>query len=85
MYPMVQSLSDQDIADLAAYFAAQTPNGLEADPSYWKAGEALYRGGDANAQHSGLHSPATARSAAAIRRRATRRCRPSTRSTRSSS
>lgn len=47
MYPMVQSLSDQDIADLAAYFAAQTPNGLEADPSYWKAGEALYRGGDA--------------------------------------
>ncbi len=39
--------ADQDIADIAAYFAAQTPTGLEADPSYWKAGEALYRGGDA--------------------------------------
>jgi len=47
MYPMVQNLSDQDIADLAAYFSTQTPSGNEADPSYWKAGEALYRGGDA--------------------------------------
>ena len=28
-------------------FAAQTPAGLEADPSYWKAGEALYKSGDA--------------------------------------
>jgi cytochrome c553 len=37
---------DQDIADISAYFAAQTPVGLEADPSYWKAGEDLYRGGD---------------------------------------
>jgi cytochrome c553 len=37
---------DQDIADISAYFAAQTPVGLEADPSYWKAGEELYRGGD---------------------------------------
>ncbi|MGC4029077.1 MAG: c-type cytochrome [Steroidobacteraceae bacterium] len=47
MLPMVQNLSDQDIADLAVYFASQTPTGLEADPSYWKAGETLYRGGDA--------------------------------------
>jgi cytochrome c553 len=47
MQPMVQALTDQDIADLAAYYAAQTPAGLEADPSYWKAGEKLYRGGDA--------------------------------------
>lgn len=39
-------LSDEDIADIAAYYAAQTPAGLEADPSYWKDGEALYRGGD---------------------------------------
>ena len=46
MLPMVQGLTDQDIADLAAYYASQTPTGLEADPSYWKAGEALYRGGD---------------------------------------
>lgn len=47
MQPMVQNLTDQDIADLAAYFATQTPTGHEADPSYWQAGEALYRGGDA--------------------------------------
>jgi cytochrome c553 len=47
MLPMVQSLSDQDIADLAAYFSIQTPTGGEADPSYWEAGRALYRGGDA--------------------------------------
>lgn len=40
------SLSDEDIADVSAYFAAQVPSGLEADPSYWKAGEKLYRGGD---------------------------------------
>jgi cytochrome c553 len=47
MQPMVQNLSNQDIADLAAFFATQTPKGNEADPSYWKAGQALYRGGDA--------------------------------------
>jgi cytochrome c553 len=46
MPPMAASLSDQDIEDLAAYFALQTPVGLEADPSYWQAGERLYRGGD---------------------------------------
>ncbi len=46
MYPMVKDLSDQDILDLAAYFSRQTPNGHEADPSYWKAGETLYRAGD---------------------------------------
>ena len=32
--------------DLGAHFAQQTPAGLEADPSTWKAGEKLYRGGD---------------------------------------
>jgi cytochrome c553 len=41
-------LSDQDIQDLAAYFSQQTPAGLEADPSYWKAGRMLYRGGDSS-------------------------------------
>ncbi len=46
MQPIVDPLTDQDMADLAAFFAAQTPTGLEADPSYWKAGEALYRAGD---------------------------------------
>jgi cytochrome c553 len=46
MYPIVAQMSEQDFADVAAYFAAQTPAGLEADPSYWKAGEALYKSGD---------------------------------------
>jgi cytochrome c553 len=46
MQPMASSLSDDDINDLAAYYATQTPTGLEADPSYWKAGEQLYRVGD---------------------------------------
>lgn len=46
MQPMAAGLSDQDIDNLAVFFAAQTPAGLEADPSYWKAGQALYLGGD---------------------------------------
>ncbi|HET7757778.1 MAG TPA: c-type cytochrome [Steroidobacteraceae bacterium] len=46
MRPLATTLSDQDIDDLAVYFEAQTPTGLEADPSYWKAGEALYLSGD---------------------------------------
>jgi len=29
------------------YYEAQTPVGLEADPSYWQAGQTLYRDGDA--------------------------------------
>lgn len=50
MMPMAIGLSDQDIEDLADYYAAQTPAGLEADPSYWQAGEKLYRGGDVDRQ-----------------------------------
>jgi cytochrome c553 len=46
MPAMAAPLSDQDMDDLAAYFALQTPTGLEADPSYWQAGAQLYRGGD---------------------------------------
>jgi cytochrome c553 len=46
MFPIVEPLTEQDVADLAAFFSTQTPAGLEADPSYWKAGEALYRSGD---------------------------------------
>jgi cytochrome c553 len=47
MQAFVDPLSEQDVADIAAYYAAQTPAGLEADPSFWKAGEALYLSGDA--------------------------------------
>ena len=47
MQPMAAGLSDQDIDNLAVFFAAQTPTGLEGDPSYWKGGEKLYLEGDA--------------------------------------
>jgi cytochrome c553 len=46
MMPMGTILSDQDIDDLSVYFEAQTPVGGEADPSYWQAGETLYKYGD---------------------------------------
>jgi cytochrome c553 len=46
MKPLAATLSDQDISDLAVYYEAQTPTGLEADPSYWQAGQALYLRGD---------------------------------------
>ena len=42
MKPLAGTLKDQDINDIAVYYEAQTPSGLEADPSYWQAGEALY-------------------------------------------
>ena len=46
MGPMAQTLSDQDIDNLAVFFAAQTPTGLEADPTLWTAGKVLYLSGD---------------------------------------
>jgi cytochrome c553 len=46
MTPMAAPLSEDDMKDLGAHFSQQTPAGLEADPSTWKAGEKLYRGGD---------------------------------------
>jgi cytochrome c553 len=46
MAPIAAPLSAQDMADLGAYFDTLTNAGLEADPSYWQAGEKLYRGGD---------------------------------------
>ncbi len=46
MMPNVAALSADDMADLGAYFDSLTNTGLEADPSYWQAGEKLYRGGD---------------------------------------
>ncbi len=46
MTPMAATLSEEDMQDLGAHFSQQTPAGLEADPSNWKNGEKLYRGGD---------------------------------------
>jgi cytochrome c553 len=47
MMPNTANLSPDDMADLGAYFDSLTNTGLEADPSYWQAGEKLYRAGDA--------------------------------------
>jgi cytochrome c553 len=46
MYPLALGLTDEAIDDVAAYYAAQTPTGLEADPATLAAGKALYVGGD---------------------------------------
>ncbi len=46
MSSQAMGLEDQDMQDLAAYFAAQPPARGEADPALAKAGERLYRGGD---------------------------------------
>jgi len=46
MSAQAQALSDDSIADLAAYFAAQESLGRTADPKLVQAGERLYRGGN---------------------------------------
>jgi len=40
------ALTDEDIDDLAAYYASQAPARQKADPELVGAGEKLYRGGD---------------------------------------
>jgi len=47
MAGIASTLSDQDIADIAAYFSVQTPVGLEADPGTYQVGAKLFRNGDA--------------------------------------
>ena len=46
MTPMAMGLSDDDMEDLAAYFAAQKPVGLEADSGKLPQGQRVYRSGD---------------------------------------
>lgn len=46
MYAMVQNLSDQDIEDLAAYFASQTMSPGSAKADLVTLGEKIYRGGN---------------------------------------
>jgi cytochrome c553 len=46
MAPMAMGLSEQDMADVAAYFSAQSKRGLEADQSKVTLGQKLYRGGN---------------------------------------
>jgi cytochrome c553 len=47
MTPMAMSLSDDDMADLGAYFSAQKPTGKEADAGKLQVGQRVYRSGDA--------------------------------------
>ena len=46
MSPMALPLSEEDMQDLAAYFAAQPVTPKEAEPSLVDKGRQLYRGGD---------------------------------------
>ena len=46
MSPQAAALSDQDIQDLAAYFAVQKPKRHTADPALIAQGERVYRGGN---------------------------------------
>jgi len=46
MQAQVASLSSQDMADLAAFFASQKPNIGAADKNLVKLGEKIYRGGN---------------------------------------
>src|SRR5688572_14319108 len=47
MTPMAKPLSNEDVADLGAFFASQKSTGtLEAEPSKVALGQKLFRGGD---------------------------------------
>lgn len=46
MSPQAAALSEQDMADLAAFYSAQTNTPKEADPDLLSRGQQLYRGGD---------------------------------------
>ena len=45
MKPFADMLTDQDMADIAAYFAAQKPLPKGADPALVNLGQQIYRGG----------------------------------------
>jgi len=45
MLPMTMGLSEQDMADLAAYFGEQEAKLLAADPTKIELGQAIYQGG----------------------------------------
>lgn len=46
MYGIVGQMTDEDFADLSAYYAAQEMSAGEADPDLVAIGEELYRGGN---------------------------------------
>lgn len=60
MSPMAAPLSEQDMLDLAAFYAGQQPKGGMADESMVELGEAVFRGGNTStgvAACSGCHGP----------------------------
>jgi cytochrome c553 len=60
MTGLLTNLSDQDLADIAAYFASQKGSVGAADPKVVARGEALFRGGDmakGMPACTGCHSP----------------------------
>jgi cytochrome c553 len=61
MSPMAMILSDEDVADLAAFFSAQSIRGGEAEPSKAALGLRVYRSGDVGRgvmACAGCHGPA---------------------------
>lgn len=68
MTGLLDNLSDQDLADISAYYASQKMSVGAADPKLVARGEALFRGGKLNEGMpacSGCHSPDGAGLAAA--------------------
>ncbi|HWR79796.1 MAG TPA: c-type cytochrome [Pseudomonas sp.] len=68
MTGILTNVSEQDMADMAAYFASQSMSIGAADPAQLVAGQALYRGGKLNEGMpacTGCHSPNGAGNAAA--------------------
>jgi cytochrome c553 len=50
MSPMATGLTDEDIADLAAWFSSQTIHGGETEPSKLSLGQRVFRAGNAGEQ-----------------------------------
>lgn len=68
MTGLLNNLSDQDLADISAYYASQSMSVGAADPKLVERGEALFRGGKLNEGMpacTGCHSPDGAGLAAA--------------------
>jgi cytochrome c553 len=60
MSPMAATLSEQDMADLAAWFSSQTLRGGETDPSKLQVGRHVFRSGNLQKQVpacAGCHGP----------------------------
>ncbi|MFO1407662.1 MAG: c-type cytochrome [Steroidobacteraceae bacterium] len=60
MSPMAAMLTEQDMADVAAYFSSQAVRGGEADPALVKLGQRVYRSGNIDGKVmacAGCHGP----------------------------